>query len=101
MLATMANIALTNVTKCYVTASGSRVTAVNGVSLSIDAGAFVCVVGQSGCGKSTLLRLIAGLEGPTSGRVQKLDSAKNGRIGFVFQGSGRSEERRGGKEWRS
>lgn len=40
-----------------------------GISLDIEPGEFVCVVGQTGCGKSTLLRLVLGSEEPTSGRV--------------------------------
>ncbi len=45
------------------------VTAVDDVSLEIDAGKFTTLLGPSGCGKTTLLRLIAGLENPTAGQV--------------------------------
>jgi NitT/TauT family transport system ATP-binding protein len=40
-----------------------------GISLQIDEGEFVCLLGQTGCGKSTLLRLILGSERPTCGRI--------------------------------
>jgi NitT/TauT family transport system ATP-binding protein len=54
------------------TFAGDRgdVVALDDVSLAVDAHEFVCIVGPSGCGKSTLLRIVAGLETPTSGRVQ-------------------------------
>jgi putative spermidine/putrescine transport system ATP-binding protein len=41
------------------------VTAVDGVSLSVPHGTFVCLLGPSGCGKTSLLRMIAGLEEPS------------------------------------
>ena len=41
----------------------------NSVSLNVEQGEFVCVVGKSGCGKSTLLKLIAGLEQPSCGQM--------------------------------
>ena len=46
-----------------------EVTAVNGVSLSIERGQLVTLLGPSGCGKTTTLRLIAGFEFPTAGRI--------------------------------
>lgn len=55
------------------------------LSLSIAAGQFVTIVGPSGCGKSTLLRLIAGLQTPTSGIVQRDPRSAGQQIGFVFQ----------------
>ena len=66
------------------------VPAINNVSLGIEHGEFICVVGSSGCGKTTLLKLIAGLLHPVSGTisVDGIDPvrARNQRMfGFVFQ----------------
>ncbi len=70
---------------------------VKGVSLGIDAGEFVCLVGKSGCGKTTLLSLLSGLEKATKGRVILNGKAINGasedslalfrreNVGFIFQ----------------
>jgi NitT/TauT family transport system ATP-binding protein len=59
----------------------ASVAALGPISLTVDVGEFVCVVGVSGCGKSTLLSLIAKLDKPTSGSV---NTGKH-RIAMMFQ----------------
>ena len=61
----MAEVRLKNLTKRF----GSQ-PAVQGLELQVESGEFLVIVGPSGCGKSTTLRLIAGLEQPTSGRIE-------------------------------
>jgi putative ABC transport system ATP-binding protein len=75
----------------------AEITALRGVSLEIDRGAFVAIMGQSGSGKSTLLHLIGGLDRPTDGELlvdgrliaqmsdDRLTLFRRARIGFVFQ----------------
>jgi len=63
---------LRDVSKSFIAPrTGVRTLAVADVTLDIEAGEFVCVVGPSGCGKSTVLNLIAGLDTPSSGTVEK------------------------------
>ena len=59
-------IAIQHVTKVFYK-KGSGVTALDGITLDIADGEFVCLVGPSGCGKTTLLRILAGLESPSVG----------------------------------
>ena len=61
-------LAIDSVSKSFQSASGT-VLALDHVSLQVDEGEFVCLVGASGCGKTTLLNIIAGLEKPDSGNV--------------------------------
>lgn len=68
-----------NISKVY-GPPGSGVLAVEGLSLQVARGEFVCLVGASGCGKSTLLKLIAGLGTPGGGKI-----ALGGRTSLLFQ----------------
>ncbi len=63
-------IVVDGVTKIYGHA-GASTPALDHLSLEVAAGELVCVVGASGCGKSTLLNLIAGLDEPTGGRIER------------------------------
>jgi putative ABC transport system ATP-binding protein len=89
-------IELKNVTKAF-HAGEENYPAVRGVSLGIESGEFVAVMGPSGSGKSTLLSLVGGLSHPTSGVVSvdgidlgglgpnKLSDFRREYLGFVFQ----------------
>lgn len=89
-------IKATNLTKIYGKGESS-VTAINDLSITINGGEFVSIIGPSGSGKSTLLHMLGGLDRPTSGSVTldgtdiyKLSEAelsvfRRRRFGFIFQ----------------
>jgi NitT/TauT family transport system ATP-binding protein len=78
-------VSLRGVTKVY----DSGVAALGPIDLDVRKGEFVSLLGPSGCGKSTALRLIAGLNGPTSGTVRvarpAVEVSGGHAVGFVFQ----------------
>lgn len=74
-----------------------KIIALNDITLSIEKGEFICLLGTSGSGKSTLLNMMAGLEKPTKGKIQIKNSSiekmsekqlaqfRQQNVGFVFQ----------------
>jgi putative ABC transport system ATP-binding protein len=89
-------LAAENLHKTYVTGE-ARVTALAGVSFTIERGDFVALMGPSGCGKSTLLHLCGAMDRPTSGTLRlndrdlatmeddELTRVRREQVGFVFQ----------------
>jgi ABC-type lipoprotein export system ATPase subunit len=89
-------ISLIDVHRHY-TGDGRTVRAVDGVSLAIARHEFVALSGPSGCGKSTLMHLLAGIDRPTSGKIDvdgvalheaaeaELTRYRRDRLGIVFQ----------------
>lgn len=92
----MPQLSIENVIKLY-TVDNEEIRAVNDVSLQVDKGDFLSIIGHSGSGKTTLLSIVGGIARPTSGRVMfegsdincfgsdELSSYRCEKIGFMFQ----------------
>jgi putative ABC transport system ATP-binding protein len=92
----MALLELRNVSKIY-RLGGEEIRALDDVSLDIDSGQFISIIGPSGSGKSTLMHILGCLDTPTNGTVRldevmiqhasarELAAIRNRKIGFVFQ----------------
>lgn len=90
-------IDLADVKKYYVLGDGSHYHALNGITLKINKGEFVAIMGPSGSGKSTLMHILGALDTPTNGKYffegrdvgtytdDELAEIRNREIGFVFQ----------------
>jgi ABC-type nitrate/sulfonate/bicarbonate transport system ATPase subunit/flavin-dependent dehydrogenase len=82
------SLLIEGVTKIFPAIDGPDVVAVEDVSMSIEPGEFVALIGQSGCGKSTILRMVAGLDLATSGSLRvdnQLIKGPSAERGLMFQ----------------
>src|ERR1044072_1042378 len=92
----MALVELRNVSKIY-HLGGEEIRALDDVSLDINGGEFISIIGPSGSGKSTLMHILGCLDSPTKGTIKldgtmiqdatarELAAIRNRKIGFVFQ----------------
>jgi putative ABC transport system ATP-binding protein len=92
----VALLELRNVSKIY-HLGGEEIRALDDVSLDIESGQFISIIGPSGSGKSTLMHILGCLDSPTSGTIEldgtlihgasprQLAAIRNRKIGFVFQ----------------
>jgi len=92
----MSLIELRNVSKIY-HLGGEEIRALDDVSIDIESGEFISIIGPSGSGKSTLMHILGCLDSPTKGTIQldgmmiqdasprQLAAVRNRKIGFVFQ----------------
>jgi len=90
-------IEMNNIIKRYYIGQPNELQILNGISLTINEGEFVSIVGASGSGKSTLMNIIGALDKPTEGSYflngtdinklsdKQLSTIRNKEIGFVFQ----------------
>ena len=81
-------VELSHAAKRFVKAGGGTHTAAADITMTVDAGEFVAVVGPTGCGKSTTLSLVSGLEPPSDGEVRVNGARVQGipeGVGYMFQ----------------
>lgn len=93
----MPQVEILNLTKTYSTGGNANMRAIDNVSLKINKGEFLSIVGRSGSGKTTLLSIIGGVLMPTSGKVifegtdiyslngDRLSEYRAKKVGFIFQ----------------
>jgi putative ABC transport system ATP-binding protein len=92
----MSMVSVESVTKIY-RKGGEEIRPLDGLTLSVPAGEFVCLMGPSGSGKTTLLNVVAGIDRPTSGKIRvdgddvtamsesALARWRTRSIGYIFQ----------------